>query len=81
MALSDRVQSPPPPIHGIPCSIGTLLATLEGDELEAFRQMLASTAWNASMIYDAVRDEGHTIGRQSISRHRGGKCRCYRDAA
>jgi hypothetical protein len=43
--------------------------------------MLGSTEWNATAIYDAVRDEGYEIGRQSINRHRRGACRCYRDAA
>lgn len=81
MALSDRVAAPPPPLQGMPCSIGTLLDTLEGDELEAFRVMLGSPSWTAAMVYDAVRDEGHAIGRQSISRHRGKRCRCFRDAA
>ncbi len=81
MALADRVTAPPPPVHGTPCSIGTLLDTLEGDELKAFQVMLDSPSWNATMIYDAVRDEGHQIGRQSINRHRGRKCRCFRDAA
>lgn len=81
MALSERVNVPPPPIHGTPCSIGSLLDTLEGDELAAFEGMLASRQWNASMIYDAVRDEGYMIGRQSINRHRGRKCRCFKAAA
>lgn len=81
MALSDRVANPPASVHGSPCSIGTLLASLQGEELTAFQQMLASKAWNATMIYDAVRDEGYEIGRQSINRHRGGRCRCFKDAA
>lgn len=81
MALSDRLAAPPTTFHGTPCSIGALLDTLEGDELTAFQQMLGSKAWNATMIYDACRDEGHTIGRQSVNRHRAGRCRCFKDAA
>lgn len=81
MALSDRVANPPTAIHGSPCSIGTLLASLEGDELSALEHMLGSRSWSATAIYDAVRDEGYEIGRQSINRHRGGKCRCAKDAA
>jgi hypothetical protein len=81
MALSSRLNQPPRSVHGSPCSIGTLLATLTGGELEAFKTMLGSTEWNATAIYDAVRDEGYEIGRQSINRHRRGACRCYRDAA
>lgn len=81
MALAKRVLTPPPAIHGMPCSIGALLTELDGAEREALQQMLDSPAWNSTMIYDAVRDEGHHIGRQSIGRHRGRKCRCFRDAA
>lgn len=81
MSLADRVTAPPPPIHGIPCSIGALLDTLAGDELAAFQHMLGSSDWTATAVYDAVRDEGYVIGRQSINRHRGRKCRCFRDAA
>lgn len=83
MALSDRLNHPPvASFHGIPCSIGNLLNTLEGDELAAFRHMLDTPAqWNATAIYNAVRDEGLEIGRQSINRHRRGACRCYKAAA
>ena len=81
MALADKLSTPPPTFHGLPCSIGALLDQLDPDERGALQKMLDSTAWNATMIYDAVRDEGHQIGRQSINRHRGRKCRCFRDAA
>lgn len=82
MALSDKLHNPPEPLHGTPCSIGALLETLEGDELAAFKAMLAAHGqWTATMIYDAVRDEGHMIGRQSIGRHRRAACRCFKDAA
>lgn len=78
MSLADRQLNPPAPVHGAPCSIGTLLGALEGPELAAFQEMLGSREWNASMIYDAVRDEGHTIGRQSINRHRAKRCLCFK---
>lgn len=81
MALADRVTAPPPMLHGLPCSIGALLDSLDAAERGALQMMLDSSQWNATMIYDAVRDEGHQIGRQSINRHRSGKCRCVRDAA
>lgn len=80
MALADR--TPPRPSTGLPCSIGALLDRLHGDELDAFRQMLGTPenrGWSATAIYDAVRDEGYDIGLQSINRHRGRKCRCFRD--
>lgn len=82
MALADRVTNRPKPTNGLPCSIAVLLDTLEGDELEAFRAMLGTPGkrdgWSAAEIYEAVTAEGHSIGLQSINRHRSDppRCRC-----
>ena len=84
MALSDRLTAAPKPMHGTPCSVGTLLETLTGTELDALRTMLGTPeqrGWPASSIYDALVAEGHRVGYQQINRHRGGKCRCLRAAA
>lgn len=82
MALSQRVTSPPPaPIHGAPCSIGVLLESLDDTEAAALTDMLFTLGWNATQVYDALRDEGYTVGRQSINRHRRKACRCYKVAA
>lgn len=77
MALSERIKNPAPAvIHGLPCSIGSLLATLDEAEAAALNAMLYELNWNAGQVYDALREEGYTVGRQSVNRHRGGKCRC-----
>lgn len=85
MALADRVQTRPATLHGLPCSVGVLLDTLPPEERDALELMLGDpdkrNGWNASDIYDALVAEGHTVGRQTIGRHRGRKCRCYKDAA
>jgi hypothetical protein len=81
MSLAERITDQPPRIHGLPCSVGHLLDTLEGDELAAFKVMLGTPeqpGWDASAVWEAVTAEGHHIGRQSISRHRRGRCRCER---
>lgn len=82
MALADRIQQPPGrSVHGYPCSVGQLLATLEGDELAAFKTMLGNDeqrGWPAAAIYKAVTDEGHYVGAQSINHHRGKRCRCFK---
>lgn len=82
MALADR--TPPAPTTGLPCSVGALIDRLDGAELTALEQMLGTPerrGWSATAIYDAVRAEGYEIGLQSVNRHRGRKCRCFRDAA
>jgi hypothetical protein len=81
MALSDKLSAPPQAMHGLPCSIGSLLSELEGAEKEALEHMLATRQWSQDMIWQALKDEGYTVGRQSVNRHRAGKCRCERDAA
>lgn len=82
MALADR--TPPNSIHGYPCSVGALLNTLDDAELKAFKEMLGTPqqrGWSASAIWEACTAEGYTVGLQTINRHRGGKCRCFRQAA
>lgn len=82
MALADKITAPPPATQsGLPCSIGSLISQLEGVELAALNTMLFELGWNAGQVYDALRDEGYTVGRQSINRHRGRKCRCFKEAA
>jgi hypothetical protein len=81
MALADRVKNPAPNIHGTPCSVRTLLDTLQGDELAALQHMLGSREWSQAMVWKALVDEGYEVGQQSINRHRGGKCRCARRPA
>ena len=76
MALADRVTKPPSRVHGLPCSVGVLLDTLDGPELDALRHMLASREWSQADVWKALTDEGYEVGHQSINRHRGGKCRC-----
>lgn len=79
MALSDRLLNKPETIHGKPCSVGVLLTTLEGNDLDALRTMLGTPerrGWSEGDIYDALTAEGYSVGRQSINRHRGGRCRC-----
>lgn len=77
MALAERLTAPPTAgTPGLPCSIGALLDNLQGAERDALQAMLADRAWSQHMIWTALHEEGHTVGKQSINRHRGGKCRC-----
>lgn len=82
MSLSDRIKAGPiQPTPGMPCSIGHALATLPEEESKALQAMLYELNWNATQIWEAMKAEGYTVGRQSINRHRGEKCRCFKDAA
>lgn len=82
MALTDKLAAPPAAaVHGKPCSIGHLLRTLDGPERDALQAMLDDRTWSQQMIWEALRDEGYEAGRQSVNRHRGGRCRCAEDVA
>jgi hypothetical protein len=76
MALADRVTTTQRNVNGLPCSVGVLLDTLEGDELAALQQILADRTWSQAMVWKALTDEGYEVGMQSVNRHRGSKCRC-----
>ena len=80
MSLSDRVTKPPERRTGLPCSVGQLLNTLEGDEHEALVAMLGDQekrdGWPSEAIFDALTAEGHHVGYQTIGRHRRGRCKC-----
>ena len=85
MALADRIKEPPPsPVHGLPCSVGALLASLPEPEAAALNLMLTGTdgrRWSQNEIHEAVTAEGYEVGRQSVNRHRAGRCRCFAGAA
>lgn len=85
MALADRINGHTGrPTPGPRCSVGLLLARLEGDELAALETMLGTTervGWTEGQIYDALTAEGYRVGRQTINRHRGGRCSCLKPAA
>jgi hypothetical protein len=75
VALADRLV--PEPVNR--CSLGKLLDELEGGELAALKVMLGTRdawGWTAPDIYEALKDEGHSVGFKAINKHRGGKCRC-----
>lgn len=84
MGLADRLNEPTEKMRGTPCSVGVLLERLQGDELEALKTMLGTRenrGWSASAIFDVLTEEGYEVAYQTIGRHRGGRCRCARDAA
>jgi hypothetical protein len=77
VALADRLEAGPPSvIHGTPCSVGTTLSALAAKERAALQRMLDDRTWTEGMIFEALTDEGITVGRQSIGRHRRRGCRC-----
>ena len=85
MTLAQRLTSTPPSNPaGLPCSIGALLARLDGDERDALLAMLGTPeqrGWSQRQIWEALQAEGYEVGMQTVNRHRSGQCRCGRGRA
>ena len=78
MALKDQLDDTPTRMTGKPCSVGTLLNRLDGDELAALEAMLYRLGWSQRRIYEACIAEDYIIAEQSINRHRSQGCRCFK---
>ena len=77
MALADAAQHVRKSIHGLPCSVGRLLTTLDADDVKFLADCLADDDWTNEMIYALLTTDGKDVGRQSIGRHRRRQCRCF----
>lgn len=57
------------------CPVGELLASLDAEDAEALRRVLASKA-STRAIHTELAAEGYRIGRDTMGSHRNGWCRC-----
>lgn len=79
MGLADRLTDTPAAIHGKPCSVGALVAKLEGTEDgKTLHSWLYELGVSQNRIYKALEADGHIVGEQSINRHRSRSCRCFK---
>lgn len=78
MALADRIQSQAPKRKpsGNPCSVQELLDALPPEESASF-QFMMDDGWSQERIYADLKAEGHSVGKQTINRHRSKGCRCF----
>lgn len=75
MSLLEKLQNPPVRSNGRPCSIGKVLSSIsDPEEQRALQRML--NEWNAAAVYNALTEEGYTVGVQQIGRHRRHQCSC-----
>jgi len=92
MSLADRAKTKHDVIHGLNCSVGALIDSLDGDELAALQQIMYGRpgltepkrphkGWTEQQVFDAVTAEGYMVAKSQINEHRGKRCRCYRAAA
>jgi hypothetical protein len=90
MGLAQVVASTPTarPNTGLPCSVGALIDSLEGDELDALLLILYGDGRQrggrgrpAKEVHRLILDGGYHASYQQINRHRDpreGSCRCDR---
>lgn len=70
----DLGTAPPTTVGGT-CLIGAWLRDNPTDA-PTLRGYLTDDAWTAQALADALKTQGHTIGAQVITRHRGQRCKC-----
>ena len=80
MSLADRLSTyPKRGRQGPRCHTWLLLESLVDDEREALAAaLLPDSGWTSSSLSSLLRDEGHSLSKSSIDRHRRGECACPR---
>lgn len=78
MTLADQLASAKGGSNqGFACSVGTLLRTLEGEQLAELRRFLDDPSVAHAALERAIKAEGHFVGVGSIGKHRRHDCRCF----
>lgn len=93
MSLARSVADYEEPINGFPCSVGSLLASIESnpEELATFQRIMYGRpglteprtgykGWTERAVFEVVVAAGLEVAKNQINEHRGKRCRCYRDA-
>ena len=78
MALKDRLSSLEVASPIRPCSFAEFISTLDADDAAALTNILSSRV-TTRKIHTELQEEGYRVGRDSISNHRNGWCRCPKD--
>lgn len=83
MALKDRTTHvAPPPIHGKRCSIGAVYEAVATDpvELRELNAILYEEGNVQAQVYEYLTQSGgFKVGFQTVNKHRGGNCRCFKE--
>jgi len=78
MALKDRLTSLDVKSPSRPCSFAEFISSLDPEDAQAVRDILL-TRVPTRKIHTELQEEGYRIGRDSITNHRNGWCRCPKD--
>lgn len=58
------------------CPVRRLMDSLPADTVEKLESVFSSGV-STTKIHSVLRMEGYAIGRDTLSYHRSGKCRCF----
>jgi hypothetical protein len=62
---------------GPPCGMAVVESRLDPDDLAALHEFLADRDnVTTAAIYRALAGDGHSVGKNTIERHRRGECAC-----
>lgn len=75
MTLADRAKAKQSR-QGPACGIAVLFASVDDTYRAEVQDMLAAHGLQATSIAAVLKEDGHTIGADSIRRHRKRQCRC-----
>lgn len=76
MGLTERFQGAPVTAKGPLCGMHLLMLDLSDDDRAALITVMDDPRWTHAAIERVLREEGHRVGSQSVSRHRRGLCMC-----
>ena len=80
MALDDALRRHSAPVTQ-PCVIGALVAQLDDNDRQALLAAMADDTVETIAIVRALADEGYTVARTTLVRHRKAECSCVRVSA
>jgi len=76
MGLADQFAALRPNYGGTRCAVGRTLDLMDPDDRAALQAALDNRGIQGAGISLVLRDNGHDVGDQAVSRHRRGVCSC-----
>lgn len=74
MSLADNLERHKKTIKGPKCSVCSLIKALPAKDQKVIEAAMADWTFTSAAIARALRDEGHSVSQQTLSRHRKNEC-------
>jgi hypothetical protein len=63
--------------QGLPCSVKTMLDSLNEKERKAVEQILEEHTYPINSLLKVLRNNNHNVKEKALYRHRRKECRCF----